>query len=51
MILAAVLLLLIVWWAVRVRRRNVLAGRNSAKPTYMIEPPARRVGSRSRESL
>lgn len=35
----------------RRRRAAVLAGRVADKPTYMIEPPHRRVGDRRRELL
>lgn len=33
------------------RRRTVLAGRVAGRPTYMVDPPRRRVGKRRQERL
>ena len=45
------LLLLGLWWMRRRARKAVLAGRDAEKPTYSVEPPARRVGARRTELL
>lgn len=40
--------LLVVW---RRARKATLAGLNSGKPVFSVEPPTRRVGKRKREML
>jgi hypothetical protein len=50
-ILVVVFAVVAMWWVRRRRRQSVLAGRDSARPTYMVEPPARSVGNRRTELL
>jgi hypothetical protein len=53
MMIALLLLVgLIGMWIIRRRARaSELAGRNVERPTYSVEPPARRVGRRKYELL
>lgn len=41
---------LVVFWR-RSRRRAQLAGLDANRPTYAVQPPGGRVGSRKREAL
>lgn len=51
MIFGLVVVVIGLWQVARRRRRSVLAGRVSARPTYMVEPPQRRQEKASRGRL
>lgn len=50
-VIVVAVLLFVVWRVRRARRAAVLAGLSSVKPTFSVEPPRRRVGSRKWERL
>lgn len=50
-VVVAVVGLLLLWVARKRARARVLAGLVATRPTFTVEPPARRVGARKREAL
>lgn len=51
-VVAVLVALVVVVWRIRRKHRSqTLAGLNSAKPQFMVEPPLRRLTERKRETL
>lgn len=49
--LLGVLFAFVAWRLARRRRDVVLAGRDSERPTYSVEPPTRRMGRPLKDAL